>query len=43
MPGVYEWEKAESVTEWQPQWLPGSKRAPDSIAWFLAAHGAAQK
>lgn len=42
-PGVYEWEHAERVTEWKPQWLPGSKREPDSIAQFLAAHASVQK
>ncbi|MEQ8035559.1 hypothetical protein [Xanthomonas sp. WHRI 6106] len=41
-PGVYQHERAARITEWQPQWLPGSKREPDSIAKFLAAHASAQ-
>lgn len=42
-PGIYQHHSAVRITEWQPQWLPGSKRESDSIAKFLAAHASVQK
>ncbi|UOS99322.1 hypothetical protein [Xanthomonas arboricola] len=42
-PGVYQHQSGARITEWQPQWLPGSKREPDSITKFLAAHASTQK
>ena len=41
-PGIHERESAERVTEWQSQRLPDSKKAPDSIARFLAVHASAR-
>jgi hypothetical protein len=34
--GVFEQVKEERITEWQVQWLEGSKRGHDSISKFLA-------
>jgi len=37
-PGVFEVVTAERVTEWQVQWLTGSKRTPGAIEKFMAEH-----
>ena len=34
-PGVYEHVKVNRITEWQVEWLAGSKRNPNSIDDFL--------
>lgn len=34
-PGTFEWVKEERVTEWNPEWLAGARREPDSIPNFL--------
>ncbi len=34
--GIFEQVKEERITEWQVQWLEGSKRGHDSISKFLA-------
>lgn len=39
-PGKFEWDKTERVTEWQVDWLKGSRRTADSIQTFLAEHQA---
>jgi hypothetical protein len=36
-PGKFEWKKAERITEWNPEWLKGSRRTATSIPDFLAA------
>ncbi len=36
--GVFEACSGERITEWQVDWLSGSKRAEDSIARFLKVH-----
>jgi hypothetical protein len=36
--GVFEHVKEPRVTEWQPEWLKDTKRGPNSIPDFLAAH-----
>ena len=35
-PAVFEHSNVERITEWQVEWLEGSKRESDSIANFLA-------
>ena len=35
-PAAFEHSKVERITEWQVEWLEGSKRKSDSIANFLA-------
>lgn len=42
-PGVYRHQSGARITGWLPQWLLGSKREPDSITKFLAAHASTQK
>jgi len=37
-PGKFEWDKVERVTEWQIDWLKGSRRTADSIPQFLSEH-----
>ena len=37
-PGVFHAESGERITEWQVDWLSGSKRSEDSIARFLKEH-----
>jgi hypothetical protein len=37
-PNTYVWEKTERITEWQVGWLEGSRRGPNTIPDFLAAH-----
>lgn len=37
-PGQFEWVKVERITEWQPKWLPSSRRTATSIPEFLASH-----
>ena len=37
-PGVFVVVKGERITEWQVQWLDGSKRAPGAIEKFLERH-----
>lgn len=37
-PGVFEVISGERLTEWQVQWLAGSKRTPGAIEKFLAEH-----
>jgi hypothetical protein len=39
-PGTFVWVKTERTTEWQVEWLAGSRRGPDSIADFLAKQSA---
>jgi hypothetical protein len=34
-PGHFIWEKGERITEWQVQWLAGTKRTAESIKDFL--------
>jgi putative acetyltransferase len=34
-PGHYQAEKGKRITEWQVEWLEGSKRTPDSTRDFL--------
>lgn len=42
-PGTFEWKKAERITEWNPEWLKGSRRTATSIPNFLAARRNASK
>lgn len=37
-PGVFEVVSGERLTEWQVQWLAGSKRTPGAIEKFMAEH-----
>lgn len=37
-PGVYQHIKKPRIVEWQPDWLEGSKRAPELIERFLEEH-----
>jgi putative acetyltransferase len=37
-PGIFEVVEGERFTEWQVQWLAGSKRSPGAIEKFLAEH-----
>ncbi len=37
-PGVYEVREEDRVTEWQVQWLAGSKRLPGTIEKFMSEH-----
>lgn len=34
-PGEFIHEKSERITEWQPEWLSGARREPNSIEQFL--------
>lgn len=39
-PGVFKHMKEKRLTEWQPEWLTGSKRGNDTIPYFLKSRGA---
>jgi hypothetical protein len=41
-PGEFRHKKGVRITEWQVEWLKGSKRGADSIARFMAARTATQ-
>ena len=38
-PGVFEHKKGVRLTEWRVEWLPSSKRLPDSIEKYIASGG----
>ena len=40
-PGQFMHVKGERIAEWKPEWLPASKREPDSIEMFLKKHNKA--